>query len=135
MGRLTKPYNEFYIRAITESGDGKALIPIQPRNINDQRILKLYAYEDIGFTPSEILEKLELLKQFEADETRTVVMPGKIGDTVYQDGVGYDWIIASYGVLIQCNEDSEWYSLAGLSAVIDDMKREAAEAALKDGAT
>ena len=73
-----------------------------PRNIPEERFLRLAAYEDIGLTPEEIkapftedtminlaaqalgVEPSRLRKLAEADKDgRVVVLPCKVGDTVY----------------------------------------------------
>ena len=73
-----------------------------PRNIPEERFLRLAAYEDIGLTPEEIkapftedtminlaaralgVEPSRLRELAEADKDgRVVVLPCKVGDTVY----------------------------------------------------
>lgn len=63
-----------------------------PRNIPEERFLRLAAYEDTGLTPEEakrmsnILLLNDRLREFaEADKDgRLVVLPCKVGDTVYR---------------------------------------------------
>ena len=72
-----------------------------PRNISEERLLRLAAYEDTGLTPEEIdmdheaaetlrqlcrgcdLDRLEELAEADKDE-RVVMLPCKIGDVLYR---------------------------------------------------
>lgn len=65
-----------------ECGEGKYELCSAQERVYD----RLADYEDIGFTPSELLEKLDKLKRFEADEKAGLLvrLPCKVGDTVYE---------------------------------------------------
>ena len=57
-----------------------------PRNITEERFLKLAAYEDTGFEPEQIAEYLNATDEYvkASEEGRLIVLPCKVGDTVYR---------------------------------------------------
>ena len=56
-----------------------------PRNITEERFLKLAAYEDAGLEPEQIAEYLNATDEYvrASEEGRLIVLPCKVGDTVY----------------------------------------------------
>ena len=114
-----------------------------PRNISEERFLRLAAYEDTGLTPEEIdmdHEAAETLRQLcrgcdldrleelaEADKDRRVVMPPcKVGDRLYEV-TGRKTIsvykvrairVELFGLFIEWDivEGFVWQSLSGINA-------------------
>ena len=84
-----------------------------PRNIPEERFLRLAAYEDTGLMPEEIKELLhdttgplhhKLGEWIDADASgRLVVLPCKVGDTVW----------ASSGKIIKCEIDETYLCDSG----------------------
>lgn len=105
---------------------------------------RLKKYEDIG-APEEITDNMEIFKSYRAvcggyppekiqewvdaeREGRLVVLPCRVGTTIYQDGdTAYPIKIDDIGFWLEAGEESEWITLSEFE---HDFKKEI-EAALE----
>lgn len=102
---------------------------------------RLAAYEDSGLGPKEIarvqaaLDTIPFGRFYEIMQAerdgRCMVLPCKVGDALPDsDDAEYLHKITAVGFLVNCNEDSEWFSLADFYADHSGLNHEAAEVAL-----
>lgn len=130
-----------------------------PRNIPEERFLKLALYEDTGLSPetvSDLLERfsffyrtvegldivdpvhfgafVDRVKRWQQAEKdgRMVVLPCKVGDTVFaaETNPVIPLVVVHVGVILDGKDGEDWESLDNFGKTVF-LTREEAEAALK----